>query len=360
VSEKARHETGFFLWPILIADVFAILQSTIYSAHVRIALHQVTFMSGSPCHRRPAMNRIDEAAPAVLHIEYRCPPMLRAMLVLGIFALLVMHEARAGENHVDVAGKGPDVVLIPGLASSGASLQSIADHLSRCYRTHTFTLAGFAGQPANEGPQIDAWEKSLSDYIAKLPAHKAIIIGHSLGGILAMKLAIDHAAQVDKLVILDSLPYLSAGMVPGATVDSMRGQAEGMRKMIVATSDSAFRAGQQQALATMTKQPDKVPAMVEWSMTSDRAVVASAYYEMLTTDLRDSVAKIQTPMLVLVPHDATVQPDAAAASAVYREQYEKAPHAQIMVIENSRHFLTFDQPAETNAALDTLIRKCPK
>ena len=69
---------------------------------------------------------------------------------LALFLLFLLHEANA-DNRIEVAGDGTDVILIPGLASDGAALRSVTEHLGQCHRTHTLTLAGFAGQPAVDG-----------------------------------------------------------------------------------------------------------------------------------------------------------------------------------------------------------------
>ncbi|HEY5808141.1 MAG TPA: alpha/beta hydrolase [Povalibacter sp.] len=282
------------------------------------------------------------------------------LFALAMFALLVLHETRAADNHVEVAGTGPDVLLIPGLASAGAAMKPIADELSRCYRTHTFTLAGFAGQPANPAPQIAGWENSITEYIAKLDAKKAIVIGHSLGGFLGLKLAIDHPDRVSQLIVLDALPFLPAAMMPGATVDAVRPQAEAMRKGIQAQPPETFKAMQQQALSSMTTQTQSVSTLVDWSVTSDRAAMADAYYELFTTDLRDPIAGIRSPTLVLVPWDASQRQDAATTLDMYRQQYQKLPQAQVKIVKGSRHFLTFDQPIATNWAIEEFLGKCAK
>src|SRR6188768_1425617 len=95
---------------------------------------------------------------------------------LALFLLFLLHEANA-DNRIEVAGDGTDVVLIPGLASDGAALRSVTEHLGQCHRTHTLTLAGFAGQPAVDGPVLETRADSISKYIASLDSHRATLIG---------------------------------------------------------------------------------------------------------------------------------------------------------------------------------------
>lgn len=289
-----------------------------------------------------------------------CSPPRKFWLLFALlmFALLIFHEGKAADDRVEIAGTGPDVVLIPGLASAGDAMKPVADDLSRCFRTHTFTLAGFAGQPANPGPQLQGWERSIGDYIAKLDGGHAIVIGHSLGGFLGLQLAIDHPERVQRLVVLDALPFLPAAMTPGATPDTMRAQAEAIRQRLTAQTPEAFRAMQQQSLGSLTTHAESVPMLVEWSMASDRSVMADALYEMLTTDLREAIGGIRAPTLVLVPWEPSQPHDAATTLDLYRRQYAKLPQAQVKIVKGSRHFLTLDQPIATDWAIEEFLQRC--
>jgi pimeloyl-ACP methyl ester carboxylesterase len=77
------------------------------------------------------------------------------------------------------------------------------------HQCHVVTLAGFAGVPAIDAPLLPAAEQQLSDYITANKFDRPVVIGHSLGGFLGMKLAADHPEQVGRLVIVDTLPALA-------------------------------------------------------------------------------------------------------------------------------------------------------
>jgi pimeloyl-ACP methyl ester carboxylesterase len=280
------------------------------------------------------------------------------LVAIAPFALFLVHEASAADR-IEIAGQGTDVVLIPGLASSGEAMQPVAEYLSRCHRTHTLTLAGFAGQPAGESTALASRVDSIDRYISTLEPHRAVVVGHSLGGVLALKLAIDHPDHVDRLVILDALPYLPAAFAAGATVESVKAQAEQTRQLILSQSAESFRASQERALAMMTNHSERVPTLVEWSLASDRRALADAYYELFTTDLRNDIAKIKAPTLVLVPWDVSQPQDTATTLDTYRKQYAPLASAQVKLIKGSRHFLMFDQPIATNWAIDEFLGKCP-
>ena len=114
-------------------------------------------------------------------------------------------------------GKGPDVILIPGLACSTAVWDATVTHLAGHYRLHLVQVAGFAGAPAKANatgsviqPTVDAIDAYIKTNHLKAPK----VIGHSLGGSMGLMLAIQHPEDVDKLMLVDSLPF--TGTLMGA------------------------------------------------------------------------------------------------------------------------------------------------
>ena len=66
-------------------------------------------------------------------------------------------------------GSGPDVILIPGLASSREVWRPLATRLAATHRVHLVQLAGFAGEPWNhgDGPFVAPEVEELARYIAE-------------------------------------------------------------------------------------------------------------------------------------------------------------------------------------------------
>jgi len=94
---------------------------------------------------------------------------------------------------VTVRGKGPDVLLIPGLASSSAVWDATAKQLENHFRLHIIQVAGFAGSPAGANatgailqPMVDA----IDLYIKTNQIKSLKMVGHSLGGLVGMMLAV--------------------------------------------------------------------------------------------------------------------------------------------------------------------------
>ena len=258
---------------------------------------------------------------------------------------------------VQVSGQGQDMVLIPGLASSGAVWDATVAHYSEHYRCHVLTLAGFAGTPPVAGDMLDQAEEGLSRYIVAQHLDHPVIVGHSLGGVLALRLAEDHPAQVGRLVIVDSLPALGATRIPHATPAQLQAAAaqarDNMDRNDAAQTDEAIR----KTAEGMVTAPQNVETVVGWVKASDRHTVSQAMYDVLATDLRPRLAQIKSPTLVLGTWiEFKDFAPKSAIEATFRQQYAGLAGARIELSDKALHFIMFDDPAWMFDRMDAFLR----
>lgn len=260
------------------------------------------------------------------------------------------------------AGK-PDVVLIPGLASSRAVWDTEAKLLAPNYRLHLVQVDGFAGAPAGAnatGPMLPAVVEELHQYIGTLSVAggmKPVVIGHSLGGLWALMLADKYPGDVRKMVIVDALPYYAVVFNPAATVETMKPQVEVIRQQILAVAADQYAAMQPAMVAQMVKNKDAQKELVEVSISTDRKVLVNAMCEDMLTDMRGEVATIKTPTLMLYPYDPDLQgPDPAMVDAMYKNAYKSMPNVTLVRVDASRHFIMYDQPAKLDAAVEGFLK----
>ena len=293
------------------------------------------------------------------HLQY----LAAVLFTLAGIALLCAPAHAASPTRFTVSDAGtagkPDVLLIPGLASSRTVWDAESRLLSPNYSLHVVQVDGFAGAPA--GPNAAAGMlpgivDELHGYIVAGKMHP-VVIGHSLGGLLAMMLAEKFPADVAKMVIVDTLPYYAVLFNPAATVDTVKPMASGIKAQMIATPADQYAATQKMMMAAMSNSEAGQQAAYASSVASDRAVVAEALYEDLLTDMRPELAKIATPTLVLYEFDATSKmPDPAAYEALIKEGYKPMPQVTLVKVENSRHFIMYDQPAAFDAALQPFLK----
>lgn len=293
-------------------------------------------------------------------------PMAFLAIIIGIVAAISAGHAHSetlrfpdaanARFSVTVTGSGPDVILIPGLASSAVTWDGTVAKLKDHYRLHVLNVSGFAGEPAGANAQGDILPAEVEAIHAYIAANhlKPVVVGHSLGGLLSLMLAKAHPEDARKIVVADALPFIGVLFGPTATVDMVKPQAAAMRDGMQTMPADAFKAqqgGMAQRFATSDADRARI---VDWSMTSDRHVVAEAFYEDMTTDLRPDLPNIKTQVTVIYP----VAPGMSAAMVdpVYKGAYAGKPDTTFVRIDNSLHFEMLDQPEAFNAALEAALK----
>jgi pimeloyl-ACP methyl ester carboxylesterase len=258
---------------------------------------------------------------------------------------------------VEVVGSGPDVVLIPGFASSREVWRAEAERLKATHRVHLVQLAGFAGEPwvHGDGPFVQPMAAELARYIREQRLERPAVIGHSMGGMTAILLAQQSPELVGRVMSVDSLPFFSALFGPQVTAATARPFAEQAAAGIIGADEADFRAGQERSAIGYSRTPATRTAMVEWSMRSDRQAMASAIREVMTTDLRPGLAAMTTPVWAVYAADADGGAPAAMADALWAREYAGLPGVRLIRVDASRHFIMADQPARFAELVDQLL-----
>ena len=258
---------------------------------------------------------------------------------------------------VEVVGSGPDVILIPGFASSREVWRAEAERLKAAHRVHLVQLAGFAGEPwaHGDGPFIEPMLAELARYVRQAGLERPAVIGHSMGGLTGLMLAQRHPELVGRVMSVDSLPFFSVLYGPTATVETARPFAEQTAAAIRSTDEAAFRAGQVQTAATMARNETTRAAMIGWSVASDRQAMAAAMRDVMTTDLRPGLTAMSTPVWAIYAADADGGPPPAMADGLWAREYAGLPDVRLVRVDGSRHFIMADQPERFAELVDQFL-----
>lgn len=287
---------------------------------------------------------------------------LTLVLALGLTGSLFSQQAEAQHAapitqqqqcacfEVEVVGQGPAVILIPGVASSGEVWQSTVDALKADYQLHVLTLAGFAGvkpipmQSWGDG-YLAIQQQAILRYISEQQLEKPVIIGHSLGGYLALALAANAPEQIGGAVNVDGLPALGA-MFSQAAASNNSGQQQPQRfdPMAMAKSMATAEDWQQRIVSNM--------------MSSDGQTSGRVMGELMRADLRGQLANIRVPVLTLgalqngAPYSTPEQ-----VQKNYENQLADAPaqYHSFAFARDSKHFIMADAPEWLNQQIGRFL-----
>ena len=282
--------------------------------------------------------------------------MKKVVITILVSAALVLahhlHASTPAQLNARVIGKGQPMIMIPGLTCDGAVWDTTIEALGDQYQYHVLTLPGFAGQAPLADVEAGFFSQIKSliyQYIEENQLEKPIIVGHSLGGFLALQIGIEKPDLAEKLVVVDALPFMTAIQMPTATEESAKPFAQNMKDQMKAAADQTEeqrRVYQQMNLQSLIRNKDYMEVATDWGVSSDMHTVAQAMYEMFTTDIRADLAKIETPTLVLGAWAAYESYGSTKESvmSMYKAQYAKHQHLDLDISDTGYHFIMWDDP----------------
>jgi 3-oxoadipate enol-lactonase len=248
--------------------------------------------------------------------------------------------------YYEVHGAGQPVVLIHGLGSSTRDWEFQVPELAKHYQVITFDLRGhgLSGKPM--GPYtLPLFAADTAGLLKTLGVESAQVVGISLGGGVALQLALDAPALIKTLVIVNSGP-------------SMGGTPEERTKEI----DSRVALVKQMGMAAMGKAlaPRLFPKaehaalretfVARWAE-NDPGAYLDALRSMTDWDVTDQLRSIRCPTLVMAS-------DQDYTPIAMKEAYVKLmPNAELVVIRDAHHAVPLEQPAAFNAALTQFLAK---
>lgn len=275
--------------------------------------------------------------------------MKHTLIIFFILLTGLVNAQKAFE--VTISGKGQALIFLPGFTTPGSVWDQTIAALDKNYTVYQFTYAGFGGVAPIELPWYSTLSDQLAAYMESENIKKAIIVGHSMGGMLAIDLAAKVPGRIEKMVLVDALPCIRAVMMPQYTADQIQLESPYTRQMIAMT-DSAMRQTATYMAQGMTNSADKYPTLINWILKSDRETYVYGYTELLKLDLRPKLANIETNTLVL----AADFPTKEVASQTINAQFQDLKNKEIKIAPGSKHFIMFDQPQwfydELNAFLN--------
>lgn len=257
-------------------------------------------------------------------------------MLLLLFVYLSATSQKAFE--VKVTGKGKPILFLPGFACTGELWEQTVQQLSNQYECHVFTFAGFGKVPAIDTPWLPVIKEQIISYVREKQLKNTVVVGHSLGGTLGLWLA-SSSNLFKKIIAVDALPSTGALMVPNfnpATMVYNNPYSNQMLKM----DSTAFLTMAKQMVGSMMLRQEYVPQVVNWMMQCDRKTYVYGYIDLLKLDLREAVANIHIPVVIL----AATHPNKAMVQQTYATQYAKLHNKSFEYADQSAHFIMYDQP----------------
>jgi pyruvate dehydrogenase E2 component (dihydrolipoamide acetyltransferase) len=255
------------------------------------------------------------------------------------------------EIHILEAGPKSErpIVFIHGLGGSLSSWQLVMGGLAERHRMTAIDLPGHGGSSKAAPDTVDYSIAGLtSDVATAMKAGKrrpSVIVGHSLGGAVALKLAIEYPELVAALVLIDSAALGSS--IGHKLLDLMTGDAgvETARGLL-----SLFF--EDQKLVTDRGVNEMAGFQRDGGWAAQQAVAGAAFPDGVQSfGLEDALALIEKPVLLIWGENDRVIPLADALAAV-----TAFPDALLKVLPGAGHVPQVERAAEVATAIDRFVR----
>lgn len=270
---------------------------------------------------------------------------LFSALCLNVFA-----QTKSYPFEVLKTGKGKQsIIFIPGFASSGEVWNETKAAIEKDFTCYTLTMAGFAGAKPQPNPSFENWKTGIANYIKDNKIEKPIIIGHSMGGGLALAIAADYPELIGKIVVVDALPCLAA--LPDPSFKSKENNdCSATVNQMTAMTETQFYDTQKQAMPRLLQDTSKLEMVINWSVKSDRKTFAQMYCDFFNTDLRDRISTIKCPALILL------ESYFINLKAAIEGQYKNLKTANFQYADKGLHFIMYDDTEWYLAQLNTFLK----
>lgn len=270
---------------------------------------------------------------------------LFSALCLNVFA-----QTKLYPFEVLKTGKGKQsIIFIPGFASSGEVWNETKTAFKKDFTCYTLTMAGFAGVKPQPNPSFENWKNGIANYIKDNKIEKPILIGHSMGGGLALAIASDYPELVGKIVVVDALPCLAALMDPSFK-SKENNDCSAMVAQMTGMTDNQFLDMQKKTMPRLLADVSKMDMVVDWSVKSDRKTFGQMYCDFSNTDLRAKIAQIKCPALILLEsYFINLKP-------AIEEQYKNLKTADFRYANKGLHFIMYDDKEWYLEQLNTFLK----
>jgi pimeloyl-ACP methyl ester carboxylesterase len=254
-------------------------------------------------------------------------------------------------------GKVP-LIFIPALYCGAWQWNGQVSVLAKRYDIYVVTLPGFDGLPRTSPDHlVQRTVNSLLLLIKRDRLVKPIIIGHSLGGTIAVIFGEMHPDEAGGIIAVEGGHPVAATAAARAAYakDAAAPYRDATAASFVQALESSLR-----YLITRKRDVDKVVTLAE---RDDPLAIADWFEAALPLDLTPGLARITIPFVEIVPYDRDVDAyrgfsTRAAKQRTYAAWMSRAPGSVgVVMIAPSRHFVMFDQPLAFNRALSAEVER---
>ncbi len=261
----------------------------------------------------------------------------------------------ADVNYVEI-GEGEPILFVHGLSGSWQNWLETLPHFGRTHRAIALDLPGFGASPMPSWPiDIPAYGQLVHDFCEKLGIDRgAALVGNSMGGFVALEAATAAPGRFERLGLISA-----AGLINTWNPDERAVALAFAWKTFGPTFAShgkeiVNRPRLRQAVfGRFVRYPAALRPELLWEQIASGPICPGfgvALNAVIHHDIRDRLADIEIPTLILWGFDDPIVPVRAAVS-----YHRRIPRSRLEIFERTGHVPQLERPSRFNAILDDFL-----
>jgi len=236
----------------------------------------------------------------------------------------------------DIAGRDMPVIFIPSLAGTQRQWQAQADHLRGRHRVVLVELRGHgkSGAASNRDYSLEAMASDIRAVVKALSLKRVVLVGHSMGGGVALAYAAEHPDSVAGLLLVDPIddPHLHPGMAK-TFIDRL--QSGDYKAQIVERWNTILEGA----------KPKVKKIVLADLLATSRETVLGSIQAMESFDASAALEKYAGPIVSVITRFNNV------ASALHKI----SNRVRALKVDDTSHWVQMDAPAEFNRIMDDFL-----
>jgi pimeloyl-ACP methyl ester carboxylesterase len=228
------------------------------------------------------------------------------------------------------------MVLIHGVGSSAGAWDKVVPFLERGFRLWLYEIPGHGDAAPISNLTIDSATLDLTNYLEENDVTKPILVGHGLGGMIAMNFAYRYASDVRKLVIIDAAPVQLAS----------RETKTRIAEQLMDNYDAFFS----EYFLGLSALHEVTEIIVDQAMRTDQVSATQLLMSSFDFDLTADLGYQDTPILVIASATMIPNPEIAVAH-LDGMGYANASTLNYKVMSDAGHFVMLEQPLPVVGAI---------
>jgi pimeloyl-[acyl-carrier protein] methyl ester esterase len=254
--------------------------------------------------------------------------------------------------HVETCGAGPDLVLLHGWAMHSGIWNGVREQLAQHFRLHLVDLPGHGLSPACKPGTLE----HVVELVADILPSDCLVCGWSLGGQIAIELALLEPARVRKLALISTTPCFikRKDWQYGMELATLQLFMQSL-KLDYATTLSRFLTLQTNGSSDTTAVLAQLRESFFQRHQPDEAALQTGLQILLTTDLREKLKNVNQLSLVLHgENDVITHPGAA------RWMHQQLPNSELIMLPHCGHTIFLSHPDQFVANIVHLLHRSVK